>query len=174
MGWVSSQDTRRVASWHQMSYVLEMLLPHHWLKKDSRSLDQVLLYTSDRQMYIIIRTDESYQKLTAGCHLFSSKSNEHTPIPAEQQTDLCTHVPPALRTASCSQVLVREQLFSSDNETLWSKSNKTPFYDAAWILFYKWKWGVPLRQTFREKLQSNLPAIRPCRECCNSLVKDPA
>jgi len=106
---------------HQMSYMLEMLLPHHWLKKDPRYLDQILIYTSDRQMYIIVRTDESYQKSMAGCHLFSSKCNEHTAIAAEQQTDLCTHVPPPLRTASGSRVLVREQLFSSDNETLWRK-----------------------------------------------------
>lgn len=71
-------------------------------------------------MGIIVRTDESYQKFASGCHLLSSKCDQHTPVPAEQQTDSCSC--PPLQAAPCSQVLVREQLLSSDNETLSGES----------------------------------------------------
>lgn len=32
-----------------MSYKLKMVLPCHWLKKDSRYLDQILIHISDRE-----------------------------------------------------------------------------------------------------------------------------
>lgn len=95
-----------------------------------------------------------YHCRVCGYYLLSSKCSE--PInPTRTGTCLCTHVPLPLCTyclllTGCAQ----EQLLSSDNSTLWRKPNKPPFYDAAWILFYNWKCGVPLRQAFREKPQS--------------------
>lgn len=118
--------------------------------KNSRYLDQVPIYTSDRQIRIIVRTDESYQKLTGGCHLFSSTCQEGT------KSQLNSKLPCSLVSLHHRQLPAAHRLWAGNScfpqtMKLWRKSHKTPFYDAAWILFYTWKWGVPLRQPFREK-----------------------
>lgn len=52
----------------------------------------------------------------------------------------CCHVPPPLPPA---QGLWSGNSCSPHTTKLWRKSHKPPFHDGAWILFYKWKWGVP-------------------------------
>lgn len=76
-------------------------------------------------MCMIVVTNECYQKFTCGCHLLSSKCDQYTAIPANT-TWLVHSSPSTTASCPCTQVLVGEQLFSSDNETHSGESQIKP------------------------------------------------